>query len=721
MPTLEETMREALRRHTPARDAGEVFDRLADRRRRRTVARKLGTIGLVVAVLGGTVGAFAVLGHAFDTEPQPLGTPEADNGALVVSLQDEDGFSLYVLPPGRQDLAPAASEVAAGRDDMRHLTGTGTERDVDPTVTPDGATVAYARHASKDEPGGLWTIGIDGSRARQIVEPSVAVEDPAWSPDGAWIAFATPDGIARIPSEGGPAEVLVPASGVNSDRLPTQPAWSPDGRYLAFGFGPTSPLPPVVYLLPVGGATAFPLSQGWSFAWQPLPRNAATPPPVASPQVNLGLGYGVCRVTSMPIATGAGPGAAYVYSKAGDCAHGDGYVGVDVDNDGAVDATHGPLEDCFLRCEAFAAPDVNADGVSEVAVSTEGADGYGVYLFAVSTGGSPTIDPVHVEDPQHLASVLDPLEFAWADVAAHFEGARCGALPDGTPVFLLQGGDKLPPDADVRTTALVLSGSTATVVDVSTTTVPLADAPVPGNELCGTPLYNSAKSFPQASTTSDTDPGLPFHLCNTSSLLDGIDFGSGSGRAWAGTRVNPNGECPEGTDAELIVVADMDGDAIADTWATLDDCLYCEPEPYAAIDLDADGVDELIVREIPFSAPDYRIFALSPAGQLSAVLVSGDGHPENAFVAGEPAVLSAGGDAGIADRIACEGWPTDTILIQMRSYTPIDGATTTVHMSRVVMRDGSLVVLGSSDYEQPATDALPYQEQPSACGVQWGL
>jgi WD40-like Beta Propeller Repeat len=601
MPTLEEAMRDALRRHTPARDAGEVFDRLADRRRRRALTRKLGTIGLVVVVLGGTVGAFALLGHAFGTEPQPLQASTAGNGALVVSLQTEDGFALYVLPPEKQDLAPAASAVAANRDSMRYLTDAGSEADAEPAVSPDGTTVAFVRHARDlaDGQGVLSTIGIDGTReslvtrapaqaadpawspdgqwiafgaadepegrALYVIRPdgsdlrrvvtsdissnpqspawspdgsrivfsgSASVDetadlwladadgsgvrnltsttdvdetDPAWSPDGAWIAYATPDGIAQIPADGGDAQVLVPASGVPSDRLPAQPAWSPDGRYLAFAFGPTEPLPPVVYVLPVGGTTAFPLSQGWEFAWQPIPDGGVAPLPSVEHQLDLGLGYDVCRVSSMPINTNGVRGAAYVFTKrtSNGCPnHGEGLVGVDVDNDLVLDTTYGPLDDCFLRCEAFAAPDVNADGVSEIAVSTEGADGYGVWLFAISANGL-TIDPINVEDPQRTGVVLDPLEFAWVDVATHFAGARCGTLDSGQPALIIDAGEKQGADADLRSTSLVLDGTTATIIDNVHRSIPMSEAPVPGHELCGTPLYNSAAAFPES-----VEPGM---------------------------------------------------------------------------------------------------------------------------------------------------------------------------------------------------------------------
>ena len=228
----------------------------------------------------------------------------------------------------------------------------------------------------------------------------------------------------------------------------------------------------------------------------------ATPAATQTPP-DLGLGFPICDVMSMPITVAGAQGNAYVFTKAIDACPkpGDGhrFVGADLDGDGTVDATAPELADCFapVGCEAFAAPDVNGDGTSEIAVSTAGADGYGVWLYAV-TWSPPALEPITVVDPQGIGNLqTGALQFGWVDVVGHAEGARCDTLPNGS-TFTIFGADKMDPNANVQVTDLRIAGATATVVGASHDRVPIAEAPAPGNTLCGTPLHGSAANFPEA-------------------------------------------------------------------------------------------------------------------------------------------------------------------------------------------------------------------------------
>ena len=160
----------------------------------------------------------------------------------------------------------------------------------------------------------------------------------------------------------------------------------------------------------------------------------ATEPSPTAPVGVLGLPYPVCDVSTMPITTPLGQGSAAVFTHADNgCPTKPGSeavvgVGVDLNGDGALDATTGPVPDCYMSCEAFAAPDLNDDGTSEIAVSNQGADGYGISLYAVTTS-SPSIAPITKDG--------DPFQFAWVGVVTHANAAHCETTDSGAHTFVL--------------------------------------------------------------------------------------------------------------------------------------------------------------------------------------------------------------------------------------------------------------------------------------------
>jgi len=252
----------------------------------------------------------------------------------------------------------------------------------------------------------------------------------------------------------------------------------------------------------------------------------ATRMPVATPSrpiENLGLDYPICRVMDMPITVDGAPGSAYVFTREdSDCpkpGEGDSFVAADLDGDGRVDTLPVQLLGCFspVGCEAFAAPDVNSDGTSEIAVSDAGADGYGVSLYAV-TMSPPAIQPIQVADSIYKQVRPGPLEFAWVDVAGHAEGAACHTA-SGVPLLNVFGYDKFDDPTKVITDGVQIVGTTADVMGESTVSKSLAEAPVPGNELCGAPLQGSAANFPNGAHSDQMDIGIGNPLCDVSKVV----------------------------------------------------------------------------------------------------------------------------------------------------------------------------------------------------------
>jgi dipeptidyl aminopeptidase/acylaminoacyl peptidase len=109
--------------------------------------------------------------------------------------------------------------------------------DRDPAWSPDGTKIAFSRigAASPDAHANVWVMDADGSNQVNLTPGSNDNQgntgtEPAWSPDGAKIAYVDNSNVWVMNSNGTGKVRLT----VDAGQVETSPAWSPDGAKIAF-------------------------------------------------------------------------------------------------------------------------------------------------------------------------------------------------------------------------------------------------------------------------------------------------------------------------------------------------------------------------------------------------------------------------------------------------------------------------------------------------------
>ncbi len=227
-----------------------------------------------IFVLGARHGSVPTRVHATSVSRRPAASPDGDRIAFAASIFEEAADDIFIIDRAGTNLRRLTN--TEGWDDMPAW-----------SPIPESRLIAYVHVDAATARADIWVVKDDGTAARNITAdlPAELLRgEPAWSPDGQWIAFTqsnttqgsrgggiwimrvngndkrqltahpgggfdlrpswSPDGKRVVFARDGLAIVTVATGEVARLTLPgiaAAPAWSPDGRHIAFAWQSPQP------------------------------------------------------------------------------------------------------------------------------------------------------------------------------------------------------------------------------------------------------------------------------------------------------------------------------------------------------------------------------------------------------------------------------------------------------------------------------------------------
>ncbi len=182
-------------------------------------------------------------------ETDPSISPDGTSVAFV-RVEGTDS-NIYVQRIGGRTAVPVAVDP--------------NRREAAPAFSPDGASIAFHDSAGS---GGIFVAGATGESARRVTDFGF---HPAWSPDGTQLVFCT-EAISNPAGRNSMSALwVVPAKGGEPRKITdgdaVQPDWSPSGRRIAYWAVDTGQRD--LYTIPAEGGTRTPVIVDAALDWSP--------------------------------------------------------------------------------------------------------------------------------------------------------------------------------------------------------------------------------------------------------------------------------------------------------------------------------------------------------------------------------------------------------------------------------------------------------------------
>ncbi|MDA0334464.1 MAG: hypothetical protein O2782_04800 [bacterium] len=224
-----------------------------------------GSSGTHIALMNRRGGGIRNITTELGAYRHPQFSPDGTEVLFSKRVGDNE-TELYLIPAegGRPRHLPMPLDVAVG--DVLSFD--------QPTWAPDGLTMAFwvwrlsERRLPND--GNVYRAGVDGQHLQMLTDGIGRNSDPAWSPDGQYIAFfgARPEGegIFLLDADGGRPRLLSAKDAIGG------PSWSPDSEWITYVSTPDGNQD--VFIMRADGSDAVNLTHGVTSAdhspsWSP--------------------------------------------------------------------------------------------------------------------------------------------------------------------------------------------------------------------------------------------------------------------------------------------------------------------------------------------------------------------------------------------------------------------------------------------------------------------